>query len=383
MRICAEPASTRLDTLTGLRFFAAFAVLLRHAVPDLFPIPGLLQLSLIGPIGVGVFFVLSGFVLTWTWKPGGSIRSFYMRRAGRILPLHVLTTAIAAILLVAAGTPYWVSTILSLFLLQAWFSEPYRVGGNGPSWSLSVEAFFYAVFPFIVRPIARLSSRKCWWLMGSAVAFMVLWTLGYAVATKMGVPSVTAFSSYTNPAYRLGEFVIGCALAVVMRHGWRPKISMLKASTVAVCAYVALAAVNAGVIGSSIHLGDTAGLPLSVLDLAYLPVAVLLIAAGAGADLDGRPSLMRGVWPVRLGEWSFALYLIQMIVIGLAVRLVPEGVVTGEGGMMLVAVVLVCVALSAALFTWVERPAQRIVRDWLARGYGAVPRMQEAGHRSS
>lgn len=367
----------RLDSLTGLRFFAALVVLMRHGVPELFPLPGLLELSLIGPIGVGFFFVLSGFVLTWTWKPGGLRSHFYARRAARIVPLHVLTTVAAAAFLIAADTPFWASTIASLLLVQAWLTEPWRLGGNGPSWSLSVEAFFYAVFPFIIAPISRRRPvRKCWVLIGAAAVFMVLWTGAYAVAVKVDMPFVSAFSSYTNPAYRLGEFVIGCALAMAMKQGWRPKISVGKAALVALAGYVALAALNALVIRLGISLGDTAGLPLSVLDLIYLPCTVLLIAAAAGSDLQGHPSPFRGTWAVRLGEWSFALYLVQMIVIAQAVRFVPHGVVAVEGGLMLAAVTLVCVALSAALFLWFEKPIELAVRRRL------VPRPDQARHLS-
>ncbi|WP_209742766.1 MULTISPECIES: acyltransferase family protein [Micrococcaceae] len=145
--IDTEPRLARLDSLTGLRFFAAFVVLLRHTVPEIFPLPGLSELSAIGPIGVGFFFVLSGFILTWNWNPATGRGVFYGRRAARILPLHALTTVVAAALLIMADTPLWASTILSLFLLQAWFTEGYRLGGNSPSWSLSVEAFFMSCSP--------------------------------------------------------------------------------------------------------------------------------------------------------------------------------------------------------------------------------------------
>lgn len=357
---------TRLDSLTGLRFFAAFAVLLRHGVPELFPVPWLLELSLIGPVGVGFFFVLSGFVLTWTWKPGGLKSHFYARRAARIVPLHVLTTLVAAALLIAADTPFWASTIASLFLLQAWLTEPLRLGGNGPSWSLSVEAFFYAVFPFIIRPISQRSVRRCWILIGTAIVFMVLWTGGYAVAAKAGLPFASALSAYTSPVYRLGEFVIGCALAVAMKQGWRLNISVGRASLLALGGYIVLAALNATVSRAGVRLGDTQGLPLSVLDLIYLPCTVLLIAAAAGSDLTGARSLFRGVRVVRLGEWSFALYLVQMMVITQAARLVPHGTATIVGGVVLVAVILVCIALSAALFLWFEKPIERAVRRRLA-----------------
>lgn len=363
--IDTDAHQVRLDSLTGLRFIAAAAVLLRHGVPELFPVPGLLELSLIGPVGVGFFFVLSGFVLTWTWKPGGSKKHFYARRAARIVPLHVLTTLMAAAFLIAADTPFWASTLVSLFLVQAWLTDSFRTGGNGPSWSLSVEAFFYALFPFIIRPISLLSIRKCWMLIGAAVAFMVLWTGGYAAVTRLGLPFASALSGYTNPLYRLGEFVIGCALAVAMKQGWHLKMTVGRASLLAIGGYIGLAVLNATVSRVGFRFGGTQGLPLSVLDVIYLPCTVMLIATAAGTDLMGGRSWFRGVWMVRLGEWSFALYLVQMMVITQAARFVPHEAVTFEGGLMLVGVVFVCIALSAVLFTWFEKPIEGAVKQRL------------------
>jgi peptidoglycan/LPS O-acetylase OafA/YrhL len=356
--IDTEPRRAHLPSLTALRFFAAIAVLMRHAVPDIFPLRGLLELSLIGPIGVGFFFVLSGFILSWTWKPEEPRRFFYMRRVARIVPLHVLTTVVAAAILISAGTPLWASTVASLFLLQAWLTEPFRLGGNSPSWSLSVEAFFYALFPFIIRPLSRLSIRKCAWAIAWSCALMVAWTIGYALASRADVPFLSAFSGYTNPVYRLGEFVIGVVLAVAMRQGWRLRLTVVRAAWLAVGAYVALAGLNSTVIGLDLSFGGTAGLPLSVLDLLYLPVTVVLVAAAAGADLDGEHSPLRGSALVRLGEWSFALYLVQAIFIGQAMKFVSPEVLSMQNAVVAIAVLAVSISLSAALFHWFEKPIE-------------------------
>lgn len=354
-----EPRGARLDSLTGLRFIAAFAVLLRHTVPEIFPLPGLLELSLIGPIGVGFFFVLSGFVLTWAWNPRQRAGQFYFRRVSRIGPLHVLTTILAVAYLVMQGTPYWFSSFLSLFLLHAWGPESWRLGGNGPSWSLSVEAFFYVCFPFLIRPIARLSNRRCAAIIIGVFVLMIGWTAAYGVGTKLNVPNVTIFSTYTNPAYRLGEFVIGIALALAIKRGWRIKLSIRKAALIAGCGYVALAALNAGLIQAGLDLGGTRGLPLGVLDLIYLPLTVILIASAAGADLRGQRSPFNNRVLVRLGEWSFALYLVQMIAVIPLAGLAKFGAVTWQGAILLLLTMAVTVALSAALFLWFEKPVER------------------------
>ena len=365
-----------LDSLTGLRFAAAMLVLLRHAVPPLFPLPGLLELSLVGPVGVGFFFVLSGFILTWTWKPDRSIKTFYVGRIARIAPLHLLTTVVAFIFLIAASTPFWLSSILSLLLLQGWGTDALRLGGNPPSWSLSVEAFFYLTFPFIVRLISGSTIRRCLLVAFVAVTAMVLWTGLYAVASLANVPFITAFSTYTNPLYRLGEFIIGICLATAIRSGWSLGIRLSSATIFAALGYVLLALLNWGMVRSGLRLGDTLGLPLGVLDLIYLPFTVLLIAAAATADIGSHPSPFRGRWMVRLGKWSFALYLVQAIVISQVARFAQPAVST-FGLALLMGTIAACVALSALMHKFVETPAElALKRRFDSSGRNSIPALR-------
>ena len=357
-----EPSRARLDTLTGLRFYAAFVVLLRHTVPELWPAPVLTQLAAIGPIGVGFFFVLSGFILTWTWNPGVSTRVFYGRRIARIYPLHILTTLIAVGIFLAAGTADIGNAILSVFLLHAWGGDGWAAGTNGPSWSLSVEAFFYLLAPFLIPVIARLDPKKCLWVVLGSMAAMGVWTVAYAGATLVDLP-VNPFSTYTNPVYRLGEFAIGIAIASAMRSGWRLPLTFRAAAALGGAAYVLLAAVNWIVAEYGPSLGDTAGLPLGVLDLMYLPFVCVLIATAAGTDLGGVRTPLSGVWHVRLGQWSFALYLVQMLVVGAVAEMVtaPESL-SVTGLVLLLATMAVCIAVSAGLFQWFEKPMESELR---------------------
>lgn len=372
-----EPRKARLDTLTGLRFYAAVAVLLRHTVPEFFNAPILAQLAAIGPIGVGFFFTLSGFILTWTWRSGDSKRAFYGRRFARIYPLHILTTAIAVVYMAAIGNPQWFSDALSVVLLQAWGPDTWRLGGNGPSWSLSVEAFFYLSFPFIVPWIARLSARRCLRLGLLMVAAMVIWTGLYAFGTLVDVPYITAASPYTNPLYRLAEFVIGICIAVAMRSGFRVEMRFRTVGIIGILGYAALATVNAGVAASGLRLGDISGLPLSVLDLIFLPMTCLLIAGAASADIRRERTGLNGPIHTRLGEWSFALYLVQMIIIVPVARMGDFHAPTFAGFCVLLAVALACQLAAAFLYVLVERPAERFLRQKLGRA--PQPRLVEDG----
>ena len=94
-----------LHTLTALRWPAAFAVFAFHVAP--FFLGTSLQTPIVyltsaGPAGVSFFFVLSGFVLTWSRRTGDRRRDFYRRRFARIYPLHLVTWGAAGALLVGA-----------------------------------------------------------------------------------------------------------------------------------------------------------------------------------------------------------------------------------------------------------------------------------------
>lgn len=360
-----ELSRLRLNTLTGLRFYAAFAVLLRHTVPELWPAPVLAQIAAVGPVGVGFFFVLSGFLLTWTWDSAVSTRIFYGRRIARIYPLHILTTLIAAWIFWASGTSDLAGTIRSMFLLHAWGGDAWGTGTNGPNWSLSVEAFFYLVAPFLIPIIERLNPKRCLWVVLGTVLAMGVWTAAYAGATVMGL-SVNPLSTYTNPAYRLGEFAIGTAIASAMRGGWRLPVSLRAALALSGVGYAVLAALNWVVAQYGPSLGGAAGLPLGVLDLMYLPVVCVLIAAAAGADADHTRTPLSGAWHVRLGQWSFALYLVQMLVVGAVGGWSgAHRTASVEGLVTLVGTIVACVALSAGMYLWFEKPLEGALRKRL------------------
>ena len=85
----------RLDSLTGLRWWAAFAVFCYHMM-SFAPVPGLGAVARFGNHGVAFFFLLSGFVLTWSAGISGTaVANFYWRRLARIYPAHVLALLVA------------------------------------------------------------------------------------------------------------------------------------------------------------------------------------------------------------------------------------------------------------------------------------------------
>ncbi|WP_037836538.1 acyltransferase family protein [Streptomyces sp. NRRL S-244] len=209
------PSRSKLPSLTGLRFIAAALVFFFHATfsdPPMNPFAdqgweeGFRWLfSKAGWMGVSFFFVLSGFVLTWSAKPNDTITGFWRRRLLKIFPNHIVMWALAMVLFAGAMTPLsaWLP---NLFLIHSWFPQHATfISVNPPSWSLCSELLFYLLFPpvrmfeFVLGmilarlvlagafPRIRILPAAALCVVGYAVALAVPFLYGLNVATIVPV----------------------------------------------------------------------------------------------------------------------------------------------------------------------------------------------------
>ncbi|MFC3689474.1 acyltransferase family protein [Aquipuribacter hungaricus] len=357
----ARPGSLpRLPALTGLRFAAAAAVVAYHVGRYVEPLSGLRHVTGLGFTGVGFFFVLSGFVLAWSGRPGTPRSRFYLARFARVWPLHAVTTAVAAVPFLAwQGTESGPLTLAAVLLLvQAWWVfADVNFAYNGVSWSLSCEAFFYLVFPFFAYRAMRADRQQ---LLRAGLLVVAGLLAGALVVVLVLPPAGWGWALYVNPAYRLGEFVLGVLLACAVRGGWRPRTSLRTALVVLAGAYAVLL-VAVGLLTDA----QVRAVPAAVADLLMLPAFCLVIASAAGDGLRGRTTTFaRPVW-VLLGEWSFALYLVHELVLRVLLGVVSADPVAAAA--QTVVAVGLAVGLAGALHHGVERPCERAVRRWAAR----------------
>ena len=349
--VVARP--NHLDSLTGLRFFAALCVVLLHVGQRFDPVAGMTKAVGLGYAGVSFFFVLSGFILAWTHRPADTPGNFYWRRFARVWPLHALTTAFAIGVAVAVNLPVqWPALPFVMTLTQAWFpAADIKYSLNGPSWSLSCEMFFYLLFPFMIQRL--LGIRKILSAITTVAIVMVL----FAATCAVLFPSEQlGYYLYTMPLYRAGEFLIGICLAIAFQRGWRPRWTMKQALILTAVMYLVLIA------ASNVVLHDVARLPYFVAGLWMLPCFLGIIAAGADGDLGGVGGPLRSVWLGRLGAWSFALYLVHELVLKL-VEPLADRVDTLGGVALTIAAVLASIALSGIFYVFFERPVERWLRS--------------------
>ncbi|PZM96225.1 MAG: acyltransferase [Actinobacteria bacterium] len=373
----------RLPSLTGLRWWAALLVFGEHyramqlgtdlnAAELSFSDRVFATLFGTGYIGVGCFFILSGFVLTWSARPDDTARAFWQRRFAKIYPIFAVTSVLAALMLIAVGQPPGFDLILlQVFLLQSWVpDQAYSFGLNPVTWSLSAEAFFYLCFPLVIAILIRARTRVLWAVIVGCVLFtaVVPGLAGQAFELRgpttevvdtadAGGPFLYWFS-YVCPFTRLSEFVAGVAAAVLLRRGQWIGPRLPAALGIVVVGFV----VNMYLPG---YLQRAAGM--------FVPF-LLLITALARADIKRSWSPMRGrAWQF-LGEVSFALYAIQLLILiatGMHLRqwLWQAGVIdsptAGVSWWLNVGFffgyLVVCVLAAWFLYRTVERPMMRIL----------------------
>lgn len=347
--------SDLLPSLTGLRAIAALGVFISHA-DALFPpsrsaddaahAGSLLRASLNwGSYGVSLFFVLSGFVLAWTHPVDLPIRTYLGRRVARIWPVHVVVwSGFVVMALLGYGEPLGaVATLASLVLLQCWIPGQGLANAVNPvAWTLSIEMFFYAVFPFVIGPIRRLGRN--------ALGMVAAACLAFGAALIIGVLDPRNITVSTFPPFRLWEFVLGIVAGVAVRAGYVRRAPNLVVSTVLLFASFWMV--------SRVHA--VRGVALVLLTVAFL----MMICRLALVDRSGRTSgVLRSRFAQEAGAWSYAFYLVQMLPLLVLEALDWRSGSWAETAGLIALWTVVSVGLSGALHVGVERPAVNWVRS--------------------
>lgn len=338
---------SRLPSLTGLRFVAAFLVFCFHISVSGLLAPSSTQhafarLAGAGAVGVSFFFVLSGFVLAWSARRGDTARAFWRRRAAKIYPNYVVAFVISVIGLYATGHAVgFLVGAANLGLVQAWWPDPgVYFGANSVSWSLACEAFFYALFPALLPVLRRIRPERLW--ASAAVC----------AAAVFAVPVVAALLPaerhywfvYIFPPVRLLEFVLGILMALVVQSGRWPRIPVWSVGVLLVVAYAVTPYFPPDAETSAVTL---------------IPFA-LLIPAVAVADVEGKRSVWRSRSAVWLGEISFAFYLVhQSVIVDLMRGLDAQGSAPAKASALAVGALVLSLALAGLMHRFVEVPAMR------------------------
>lgn len=209
----------RIDSLQVVRAIAFSALFVYHAIRTF---PGSCRVYHYistgpGPWGVSVFFVLSGFLMTysyWDRQPGrtpAGMAGFALKKIRKLYPLHLIMLCVGVVYALRQGAnpanlqKYLAKTIP---LLQTWFSVGYQAI-NTVAWYLSVSLFLYFIFPLILPAAKRGTVKES---AGKIIAvYLVQVAAGYCVPLYTGFE--VKWITYCHPLYRMGDFIIGALTA--------------------------------------------------------------------------------------------------------------------------------------------------------------------------
>jgi peptidoglycan/LPS O-acetylase OafA/YrhL len=373
----------QLRPLTSIRFLFALLVVVFHGQDTLkqggfdeWPLAVRAVISH-GYIGVSFFFVLSGFILAYSYRSKlnhvGDSAEFWGARFARIYPAYLLAfviflpIAIYSTLLKGDSGLALLTAGLQLTLTQSWM--PYAaLQWNGPAWSLSVEAFFYTLFPVLFLkarslPAGKLVGIAAFAYVASQIGALIGWRYGPSLSSgineglhlpELNDNAVTLFFMFF-PLFRLPEFVFGMALGILFARSPPLGVSMRRLMILVGCigfgvGFVAILPLVPGEMISNGLLMPFLGILL--VGLAYSPSRIL-----------NHPFF------VRLGDASYSLYLLHIPLWNWIAR--ADGHLGNwqahSSKLFFFVYVGLIIAASLTSLHLIETPARLAIRRWLRR----------------
>ena len=307
-QVASTPRAGFRADIQGLRAIAVAVVVLYHFWPH--RLPG-------GFIGVDVFFVISGFLITGHLmnKPPrhvGDILGFWMRRVKRLLPASfVVILATLTGIWALAPTTVWkdwgLQALASTFYFQNWFlassKVDYLAEADAPSpfqhfWSLSVEEQFYLVWPVLIGVLVLLgvrSGRRPALAVGAGIGVLFAGSLAYSVYATAQSAGIAYFSTFT----RAWEFAAGALVAVLGAKACAPKGGLLPAMG----AWLGLVAIAGSAVGFNAELPFPGA-------VALVPVIGTMLVLWTHATGRYSPLCLLSHPVMRFtGDHSYAIYL--------------------------------------------------------------------------
>lgn len=371
----AAEITGEIRALTGLRIVAAVWVVLFHFRPMLGDAsPGfrdaLAPVLDCGAQGVDLFFILSGFVLTWnyldrmgrSWSVRANLHFLWLRLA-RVWPVYLVTLHLAAVWVIftlhvghvpspEAGQLTAISYVRQILLVQLWF-QPYFDGSSwdGPAWSISAEWLAYLLFGLLILVIFR---------MKHATRARGLMWLAFAASLPPVVLLLASGQFYTPWSWLpriVTQFAAG-ALACAAVRRLRPTDRARR-----IAGYLSVL-VGVAIVGILylLHAHPLAGVEDSggVVDVLFVPL-VISLAIGVGS----LPALLSTRLMVFGGQISFCLYMVHELVHtawGWAVQQYELALQDQPWKWNVVGLLAIALGAAILLYHFVEEPGRRWMR---------------------
>ena len=285
--------------LTFLRFIAALTVVVFHFAPN-----NLINVAPLAVTAVSFFFFLSGVVLSFNYFDNKALnfREFFLKRMARIYPVYLLALllTIAFSIILNDSHPKGLSIILQVVSVQAWVPG-YCTGVNFPAWSVSVELFFYAIFPLTAAYFRSKSNAKM------TIVILVIWVLSFAqhvwFMTNLSNFEGKNFHQFTLyfPIWHLSTFFFGMLCGRFIKKAMAEQnLSITKARLM----------YSSGVFLFLLVIFSNNPIK-PFISSGFLSPVFFLIIAGIALDKSNLTRLIGHRFFVLLGNASYSIYILQ------------------------------------------------------------------------
>lgn len=343
--------NSKINSITSLRFFCALYVYLFHIeIRQPFCPEILKNIILNGYAGMDFFFILSGFVLSIRyWDDNVQYIQFIVSRLSRIYPAFLVAFCLSIPLFVhLENIKIFLNIFSNIFLMQAWFPNLFSVGINGGTWSLSVEMFFYSLFPLILSYLSKvnLTSMKLISLM------IILYLCSVAPGIYEHYFPVDKLNTntfyYSSPPYRLSEFVLGICLALIIRRKLiNPSTNVLALSFVV---FLYFASIYNGMATRNYILINIVAVPLTCITILYSAIR--------------SPAFMEKKYIIYLGEISYGFYMFQFIFIAYLFPKLKDFINVYALTVFGFIITVICASIS---FHLIEIPTRSLIRNYFKK----------------
>ena len=344
--------NTELRSLTGVRAIAAIGVVVFHMVgqyPGSASHPFIGQGLHFGGDGVDLFFMLSGFILAYSYQsafsnPGEkTYLTFLQKRLARIFPAHAFALLLMLVLglgLYRIGNPFFENNSLHNFLFQFFLISDWNptkdaiLSWNVPSWSISSEWLAYLLFPILLYGIRR-ASRPLLIIIGFGLPFVMATSYAFGPA-NFGLIRI------------LCEFPAGIALYFLFEN--------IRSST--------LISLWSWIGNAAALLYIVAGITLGLLGLNVRWAVVLIPAVIISLALSTSPlaKILSSPLPVYLGRISYSLYITHYVILS-AMRFLFIGTHSQKSNftffILTIVEIIVIYIVAHATYQFIEVPGQK------------------------
>jgi peptidoglycan/LPS O-acetylase OafA/YrhL len=353
----------RLDQLTFTRFLMIMVVLFFHGLGGVYfsvlekiPFSELLRTV---SVAVGYLYVLSGFVMALVYfrpEEKFNITGYWRARFTRIYPLYIIAFLLTCY--------YYLDSILrikpqkilaNIFVVQSWIPA-YSQSFNYVAWSMTVEFFFYAVFPFFTLWAYHRSTK---YLIRFSLIFWAMSQLIYHILWIAYFPERKDFIAYF-PAFHLNSFILGAVGGIwYLREG---KAQAIKPKTIYILLIISMTFIAGySIISSNYVLSLPHGLQPTAGLLA--PFMIIFIVA-LSIDKSRLSNFLNHPYLVALGEASYGMYILHIPLAWLLDRyLTTSSLIKNPIQIYDIAILPLVIAISLLAHFYIDLP----IRAWLKK----------------